>query len=143
MTADPLTFDDRPALRRPVLILAFAGWSDAGASATTAVRYLSEQLMAVKFAAIDPEEFYDFSIQRPQVRLVDGLRREIHWPTYDFHYGIGIERDFAFGVGAEPHLRWRGVSPSILRPAPDSQIEPGVTIGPYLPGGAYTPPVPR
>jgi hypothetical protein len=58
------------------VILAFAGWSDAGASATTAVRYLTEQLMAVKFAAIDPEDFYDFSIQRPQVRLADGLKRE-------------------------------------------------------------------
>src|SRR5258706_4586529 len=142
MTADPLTFDDRPALRRPVLILAFAGWSDAGASATTAVRYLSEQLMAVKFAAIDPEEFYDFSIQRPQVRLVDGLRREIHWPTYDFHYGIGIERDFAFGVGAEPHLRWRGFSDTILRLVRDSKIELVVTLGAYLDEVLYTRPVP-
>ncbi len=42
---DPLSFDSRPALRSPTLVLAFAGWSDAGASATTALRYLVDNLM--------------------------------------------------------------------------------------------------
>ena len=144
MTADPLSFNSRPALRRPVLILAFAGWSDAGDSATTAVRYLTEQLMAAKFAGIDPEEFYDFSVQRPQVRLVDGLTREIHWPSYDFYHGagIGIERDFVLGVGAEPHLRWRGFSETMLRLIGDLKIELVVTLGAYLDEVLYTRPVP-
>src|SRR3970040_258108 len=100
MSTDPITFESRPSLKHPVLILAFAGWTDACASATTAVRYLTEQLIATKFASIDPEEFYDFSIQRPQVRLTEGMQREIHWPSYDFYYGagIGLERDFIFGI---------------------------------------------
>lgn len=144
MATDPLTFDSHPALRRPVLILAFGGWSDAGGSATTAVRYLSEQLLAIKFAGIDPEEFYDFSIQRPQVRLVDGLKREIHWPSYDFHYGsgIGIERDFVFGIGAEPHLRWRGFCETVLRLVRECKIELVVSLGAYLDEVLYTRPVP-
>ncbi|MBI1993690.1 MAG: hypothetical protein HYS67_04625, partial [Deltaproteobacteria bacterium] len=49
MTVDPISFESRPELKRPVLVLAFAGWSDAGTSATTAVRYLTEQLLATKF----------------------------------------------------------------------------------------------
>ena len=144
MSIDPLVFDSQPALRRPVLILAFAGWSDAGASATTAVRYLSEQLLAAKFAGIDPEEFYDFSIQRPQVRLVDGLQREIHWPSYDFHYGggIGMERDFVFGIGAEPHLRWRGFCDNVLRLVRECKVELVVSLGAYLDEVLYTRPVP-
>jgi predicted ATP-grasp superfamily ATP-dependent carboligase len=144
MSTDPLVFDNKPALRRPVLILAFAGWSDAGASATTAVRYLSEQLLAAKFAGIDPEEFYDFSIQRPQVRLVEGLQREIHWPSYDFNYGggIGIERDFVFGIGAEPHLRWRGFCENVLRLVRECKIELVVSLGAYLDEVLYTRPVP-
>jgi proteasome assembly chaperone (PAC2) family protein len=144
MATDPLIFDSQPALRRPVLILAFGGWSDAGDSATTSVRYLTDQLMATKFAGIDPEDFYDFSILRPQVRLVDGLQREIHWPTYDFHHGsgIGIERDFVFGVGAEPHLRWRGFSETILRVVRECKIELVVTLGAYLDEVLYTRPVP-
>ena len=144
MTSDPLTINSVPALRRPVLILTFGGWSDAGASATTCVRYLSEQLMATKFAAIDPEDFYDFSLQRPQVRLADGLQREIHWPTYDFLYGggIGIERDFVFGIGGEPHLRWRGFSETMLRVVHECKIELVVTLGAYLDEVLYTRPVP-
>ena len=127
-----------------MLILAFAGWNDAGTSATTAVRYLTEQLIATKFASIDPEEFYDFSIQRPQVRLTEGMQRQIHWPSYDLYYGagIGIERDFVFGIGAEPHLRWRAFSDAILTLARECNIELIVTLGAYLDEVLYTRPVP-
>ena len=144
MSTDPITFDSRPSLNRPVLILAFTGWNDAGASATTAVRYLTEQIMATKFASIDPEEFYDFSIQRPQVRLTEGMQREIHWPSYDFYYcaGMGIERDFVFGIGAEPHLRWKAFCDAILSLARDCNIEMIVTLGAYLDEVLYTRPVP-
>ncbi|HMA82091.1 MAG TPA: PAC2 family protein, partial [Candidatus Binatia bacterium] len=71
-----MSFDDRPPLRAPVLVLSFAGWSDAGAAATTAVRYLVDQLLGKKFAGIDPEEFYDFYRQRPVVRLNEQKMRE-------------------------------------------------------------------
>lgn len=143
-TTDSLTIDPAPPLRRPVLILAFGGWSDAGNSATTAVRYLTEQLMAAKFAGIDPEEFYDFTLQRPQVRLADGLQREIHWPSYDFHHGsgIGVDRDFVFGVGAEPHLHWRGFTEAVFRLVRECKVELMVTLGAYLDEVLYTRPVP-
>ena len=52
---EALIFESRPTLKNPVLLLSFAGWSDAGASASTAVRYLIDQLLGKKFAAIDPE----------------------------------------------------------------------------------------
>ena len=104
---EALIFESRPTLKNPVLLLSFAGWSDAGASASTAIRYLIDQLLGKKFAAIDPEEFYDFYRQRPVVRLNDRKEREIHWPSYDFYYGpgIGVEKDFVLGIGAEPHPR--------------------------------------
>jgi proteasome assembly chaperone (PAC2) family protein len=126
------------------LILAFAGWSDAGASATTAVRYLIEQLVAAKFASIDPEEFYDFSVLRPVVRLTDRMQRQVHWPSYDFHHGagVGVERDFLFGVGNEPHLRWRTFCDTLLRAAQECGVEMIVTIGAYLDEVLYTRPVP-
>jgi predicted ATP-grasp superfamily ATP-dependent carboligase len=144
MSVDPLAFESRPSLRNPVLLLAFAGWSDAGASATTAVRYLAEQLLAKKFASIDPEEFYDFSVQRPLVRLNESRIREIHWPSYDFYFapGMGIDRDFVLGVGVEPQLRWRTFSETILRFARESHIDMVVTLGAYLDEVLYTRPVP-
>lgn len=144
MNSDPLAFESRPPLRRPVLLLAFAGWSDAGAAATTAVRYLAEQLLAKKFASIDPEEFYDFSVQRPLVRLNESKIREIHWPSYDFYSaaGMGIDRDFVLGIGVEPQLRWRTFTETMLRFTRECQIETVVTLGAYLDEVLYTRPVP-
>lgn len=144
MSGDPVNVETRPDLRHPVLILSFAGWSDAGSSATSAVRFLTEQSIAAKFASIDPEDFYDFSIQRPVVRLTEGTHREIQWPSYDFYYGagIGVERDFVFGIGAEPHLRWRAFTDLILRLVREWGIEAVVTLGAYLDEVLYTRPVP-
>lgn len=144
MSTDSLVFDSKPSLRKPVLLLSFAGWSDAGGAATTAVRYLSDQLLAKKFAAIDPEEFYDFYRQRPLVRLSESKVREIHWPSYDFYFGagLGVERDFVLGIGIEPHLRWRTFGESMLRFAGECGAEMVVTLGAYLDEVLYTRPVP-
>ena len=144
MATDPLAFESRPPLKSPVLLLSFAGWSDAGASATTAVRYLADQLLAKKFASIDPEEFYDFSVQRPVVRLSESKIREIHWPSYDFYYGsgIGVERDFVLGIGVEPQLRWRTFIETMLRFVSEYRFEIIVTLGAYLDEVLYTRPVP-
>lgn len=144
MAADPITFDTRPSLKNPVLVLSFSGWSDAGASATTAVRYLTDQLLATKFASIDPEEFYDFSVQRPMVRLDEGRQRQIQWPSYDFYYGagMGVDRDFIFGVGGEPHLRWRTFGETMFRFVHECHVETIVTLGAYLDEVLYTRPVP-
>lgn len=141
---DPLVYEDRPPLRKPILVMAFAGWSDAGASATTAVRYLIDQLMAKKFAKIDPEEFYDFYRQRPVVRLSESKIREIHWPSYDFYVGSGldVEQDFVFGIGIEPHLKWRTFTETMQRFISDCQVERVVTLGAYLDEVLYTRPVP-
>src|ERR671932_999506 len=73
-------WDERPKLRRPVLIAAFEGWTDAAEAATTAARYLRDRWGARPFASIDPEEFYDFTSTRPEVRQ-DGLSRRIIWPA--------------------------------------------------------------
>ena len=141
---EALIFESRPTLKNPVLLLSFAGWSDAGASASTAIRYLIDQLLGKKFAAIDPEEFYDFYRQRPVVRLNDRKEREIHWPSYDFYYGpgIGVEKDFVLGIGAEPHLRWRTFTETMLRFARECQAEMVITLGAYLDEVLYTRPVP-
>ncbi|MPZ77642.1 MAG: PAC2 family protein, partial [Deltaproteobacteria bacterium] len=144
MVSDPLNFESRASLKNPILILSFAGWSDAGAAATTACRYMCDQLLAKKFASIDPEEFYDFSVQRPIVRLDEKKQREIHWPSYDFYYGSGIsgESDFVFGVGTEPQLRWRTFTDTMLRFISESQVGMLVTLGAYLDEVLYTRPVP-
>ena len=63
---------------------------------------------------------------------------------YDFYHGagIGIEKDFVFGIGAEPHLRWRTFTETMLRFARECAREMVVTLGAYLDEVLYTRPVP-
>lgn len=141
---EPLRFHNRPALRRPALILAFSGWNDAGQSATAAVRFLSEQLGATRFASIDPEEFYDFTVSRPHVRLIEGAQRALYWITLDFHAAAvgATSRDYIFAWGPEPHLKWKTFTDAVLQLVRECGVELVVTLGGYLTEVLYTRPVP-
>ncbi len=70
-----LEFEDVPELDRPVLIAAFEGWNDAGEAATSAVRHLAEVWDAEVVAAFDPEDYYDFQVNRPRVVARGGSAR--------------------------------------------------------------------
>lgn len=107
---------EEPRLRRPVLLMAFAGWNDASAVASTAVRFLVDRWEAKKFAEIEPEDFYNFARIRPQVHLDDNQNRVITWPENAFHYHADplLERDFVLLVGIEPNLKWRTFGEVVL-----------------------------
>jgi proteasome assembly chaperone (PAC2) family protein len=139
---DPLSFTSIPTLNRPILLLAFAGWNDAGGSATFAAKFLSQRLAAHKFANLDPETFYNFGEQRPQVRLRNG-EREIIWPTNEFSYASDprLVQDVIIGLGVEPHLRWRAYTDAILRIIQECKVELVVTLGALLADVAYSRPV--
>lgn len=95
-------------LRDPVLLAAFTGFTDAHGGAVAAVRYLAEQWHAQPLATIEPERFYDFTVQRPRVRMQDG-ERVMDWPENAFSVASppGADRDFVLLSGIEPHLRWK------------------------------------
>ncbi len=69
-----------PELRSPVLVAAFAGWNDAASAATTALEAVAVSLDADRVAEIDPEDFYDFQVTRPTIRMTEGQAREVDWP---------------------------------------------------------------
>ena len=122
---------------------AFEGWNDAADAATTAVRYLEERWSARAFADIDPEEFYDFSTTRPHVRLVDGLTREIVWPSNRFAAAnlSSSRRDVVVLLGTEPQLRWRTFCDQVLDVARAVDVELVVTLGALLADVPHTRPV--
>jgi hypothetical protein len=99
---------DLPPLRDPILLAAFTGFTDAHGGAVAAVKYLAEQWGARPIATIDPERFYDFTVQRPRVRLHEG-ERVMDWPENAFAVASppGADRDFLLFTGIEPHLRWK------------------------------------
>jgi proteasome assembly chaperone (PAC2) family protein len=139
---DALTFTSIPALNRPILLLAFSGWNDAGGSATFAVKFLAQRLAAHKFASIDPETFYNFAEQRPQVRIRNG-EREILWPANEFSYARdpGLMQDVIVGLGVEPHLRWRAYTEAIQQVVQECKVELVVTLGALLADVSYARPV--
>lgn len=142
MRDEPLRMHVRPVLHEPALLLAFGGWNDAGEAATHAARYVAEQLRAVPIAEIDPEEFYDFTVRRPLVRLDAGLRRCIDWPRNEFLLASAdAERELVIGLGIEPHLRWRAYTDAVERLADEVGARRVVVLGAYLADVVYSRPV--
>jgi len=138
-----LTIEELPTLTNSALIVAFAGWNDAGSAATHAAQFLVHRTQARRFAGLDPEEFYNFSELRPQVRLRDGLYREVIWPANDFYYSRAAapQRNLVFGVGIEPHLRWKTYAATLLDLARQCEVNLVITLGALLADVAYSRPI--
>lgn len=100
--------DATPSLRRPVLIAAFEGWNDAGECASLAAGTARTALEATPLAVIDAEDFYDFQLVRPTVRMTEDAGRLIEWPQTRVSLArSGGPHDLVIVEGAEPNLRWR------------------------------------
>lgn len=115
--------------RRPIVVAAFAGYFNAGGAATAAIDWLHEQHDPNELAVVDPETFFDFQQERPQVRLVDG-KRIIDWPdTRCFALRSGEEHDVLTITGVEPHLRWRTFAEQVVEIGRATGAELFVTLG--------------
>lgn len=122
---------EQPNLRKPVLILAFAGWNDASEVATTAVRFLVDRWKAPRFADVDPEEFYNFARIRPHVRIEEDGKRTITWPENAFYYHVDplLDRDFVLLVGIEPNLKWRTFCEQIVAVCQGVEVTSALSLG--------------
>ena len=140
---ESLRWEDRPTLRRPVLIAAFEGWNDAGDGASAAAGYLARRWGARQFASIDSEEFYDFTSTRPEVRLEGGLTRALDWPEVTFSCAPlgGTGRDVVLLRGVEPQLRWRTFASLTIEVATALGVELVLTLGALLAEVPHTRPV--
>ncbi|MEX2228146.1 MAG: PAC2 family protein [Dehalococcoidia bacterium] len=128
-----LVFSDHPELRRPIVIAAFSGWSDAGEAATGAVRFMVRRWRTKPFAEIDAENFYDFTQSRPRVRLERG-ERVIDWPANQFsaRRREGADRDLILLYGTEPHLAWRTYVDCVLELCRAYEVSGFITLGALL-----------
>ena len=102
--------DEMPTdLRSPILIAAFEGWNDAGEASSTAARYVRDHFEAEHVATIDAEDFFDFTVARPNVCIDDNDARQIVWPSTGIHVARipGSAHDLVCAIGHEPQLRWR------------------------------------
>ncbi len=104
-------------LRRPIAIVGFGGWIDAGFAATGAVRYLVDHFGAQRVAELDPEPFYSFTDTRPRISHPSPGHREPVWPRAEW-YVIRMPEDAPHDVvlftAPEPNLRWRSFANLVL-----------------------------
>ena len=140
---DNVAFDREPPASLPTMVMAFGGWIDAGRAATGALRHLVRDLSAERLARIDPEEFFVFTQERPEVRLTDDGNRDIQWPPSEFFaWSPGDGRDgLLLFCGPEPHQRWRTYTKAFLDVAERCGVRRIVSLGALLAGAPHTRPV--
>jgi proteasome assembly chaperone (PAC2) family protein len=141
---DPDARSELPRLVEPVLIAAFEGWNDAGEAASTALEHLELSWDATPLASIDPEEYYDFQVTRPLVRLTDGVTRKIEWQTTRLSVAQlpGTERHVVLVNGIEPNLRWRRFCAELLSYVERLGVTKVITLGALLTDTPHTRPTP-
>ncbi len=131
-------------LRAPIMVAAFEGWNDAGDAATDAVEHLADVWDAVEVASVDPDDYYDFQVNRPTVALEDGATRTISWPTTRFMVCRlpSADRDLVLVRGVEPNMKWRAFCQEVLGIAQGLGVSQVVTLGALLADSPHTRPVP-
>jgi len=143
MVMDHVGFDREPPANLPTLVIAFGGWIDAGQAATGALRHLVRDLSAPRLAWIDPEQFFMFTQERPEVRMKSDESRELSWPRSEFFAcppGDGRDGLLLFS-GPEPHQRWRTYTKAFLDVAERCGVRRIVSLGALLAGAPHTRPI--
>jgi proteasome assembly chaperone (PAC2) family protein len=128
----------------PVVIAAFEGWNDAADAASAVIDHLIRVWDARIIGAIDPEEFYDFQVNRPTVGIDQLGHRRITWPSTQIAVASppDLDRDVILIRGIEPNMRWRQFCAELLAACDDLGGQLVVTLGALLVDTPHTRPIP-
>ncbi len=138
-----IELEDIGELRDPVLIAAFEGWNDAGEAASAVVEHLTEIWDADVVAALDPEDYYDFQVNRPRV-VAEGGKRRISWRTTRVLVArdTSVGRDVILVQGVEPSFRWRAFAIELMELAEAADVSMVITLGALMADVAHSRPIP-
>ena len=123
------------------MLAAFEGWNDAADAASGAIDHLEQEWQAKPFGAIDPEDYYDYQVNRPTVRLVDGVTRRIEWPTTRISVADAGEHEVVLLRGLEPNMRWRAFCEELVEFAHELDVDTVVCLAALLADVPHTRPV--
>jgi proteasome assembly chaperone (PAC2) family protein len=139
-----------PSLRSPVMVIAFSGWNDAAEAATGALSHLLGSWTDAEFdvvpeliADVDPEDFYDFQVNRPMVEIDESSVRALTWPGTQI-FGLRtptFEHDFVVVRGVEPSMKWKTFTADLLDLADDLEVDLVITLGSMLADAPHTRPI--
>ncbi|MER6988066.1 PAC2 family protein [Saccharopolyspora hirsuta] len=133
-----------PELTDPIVIAGFEGWNDAGDAASSAIEHLQLIWDAEPLSELDPDPYYDFQVTRPTVKLVDGITRQVSWPTTRLSVcrPPGCAHDVVLVHGIEPNMRWRAFCTELVEQIERIGARTVVTLGALLADAPHTRPVP-
>jgi hypothetical protein len=129
-----------------VVIAAFEGWNDAAEAASGVVNHLGIAWKSTPIAAIDPDDYYDFQVNRPVIEVNGGKTEHLVWPTTRLSLAragaTGLDRDIILVHGVEPNMRWRGFTEELIAGFAELGVETVVLAGALLADSPHTRPVP-
>lgn len=129
-------------LRRPAVVAAFGGWNDAGDVASGVIEHLASLTSAKLAFAIDPDEYYDFQVNRPTVSITAAGERSLVWPTTEVMVAPLADRDLVLIGGPEPNFHWRGFCSALVSAIRTVEPEIVVLLGAMLTDSPHSRPVP-
>lgn len=132
------------------MVIAFSGWNDAGEAATGATSHLLGTWAGEEFdivpeliAEVDPEDFYDFQVNRPMVNIDDSSIRTLTWPGAEV-FALAtpqFSHDFIVVRGVEPSMKWKRFTSELLDLADDCEVSLVITLGAMLADTPHTRPI--
>ncbi|MDN5571673.1 MAG: PAC2 family protein [Propionibacteriaceae bacterium] len=129
-------------LRRPVVLVAFSGWNDAGDAATGVMDHLSEICDTELAFALDPDDYYDFTESRPVIMRDEDGDRTLEWATTEVLVGHLAERDLVLISGPEPNFRWKAFCASLVSLLRSVDPDRVIVMGAMLADAPHTRPTP-
>ena len=110
------------------------------------VNHLGIAWESTPIAAIDPDDFYDFQVNRPVIEVVAGKTERLVWPTTRLSLAraadTGLSRDIVLVHGVEPNMRWRGFTDELIGGLSELGVGMLILIGALLADSPHTRPVP-
>src|SRR6516165_4843206 len=148
-----IELNDIGELTAPVAVAGFEGWNDAGEAASGVVNHLGIAWQATPVGAIDPEDFYDFQVNRPVIEIENGQTQRLIWPTTRISIArarpadesappTGLSRDVVLVHGIEPNMRWRAFSEELVQGLESLGVKMIILLGALLADAPHTRPVP-
>lgn len=132
------------------MVIAFSGWNDAAEAATGALSHLLGSWTDAEFdvvpeliADVDPEDFYDFQVNRPMVEIDESSVRALTWPGTQI-FGLRtptFDHDFVVVRGIEPSMKWKTFTADLLDLADDLEVDLVITLGSMLADAPHTRPI--
>ncbi len=110
------------------------------------MNHLGIAWQSTPIAAIDPDDFYDFQVNRPVIEVVSGKAERLVWPTTRLSLArasaTGLPRDVVLVHGVEPNMRWRGFTDELIGGLTELGVEMVILVGALLADSPHTRPVP-